>query len=309
MQSIQIAKDYSNGTIDQLRSGLTELSSKYHNATVVVVGSLARREASRESDIDYFTIIDGEDEYPALMEDVGKIVERLGLKPPSSNGAFAAVVRRSNFLASIGGGDETNADLTRRMLYLLESDWLMGGNLYQTILESIIKDYISDNITQHQLAKFFLNDLIRYYRTVCVDFEYKTAGSKKSWGDRNIKLLFSRKLMYFSGVLAAAETAQSSAEVKKSELARILALSPYDRLIEICGSDARKSLDFYDQFLGWMADPSRRELLRGTSPIREDQTEAFREMKNVAHHFSWSLQSLFLRTYPPSHPIHQALML
>lgn len=309
MKSIQAAKDYSNLRIDELRLSLRGLAKSYSNVTVVIVGSLARRDASAESDIDYFAIVDGDDSYPDLMADLGEEVKKLGFKPPAADGAFASVLKRSAFLESIGGAEETNGDLTRRMLYLLESDWVIGENIYKEIFEAIIGAYISDNITQHQLARFFLNDLIRYYRTICVDFEYKTSGNKKSWGDRNLKLLFSRKLMYFSGVLVAAETAQSTASVKKAELARLLAMSPCDRLSFICGNDALKALEHYDKFLEWMSDKDRRDLLRSTTPERGAQDEKFREMKNVAHHFSWSLQSLFMRTYPPSHPIHQAIML
>lgn len=78
---------------------------------------------------------------------------------------------------------------------LLESDWLYGQEIYRGLFRSIIERYIGQKITQHQLARFFLNDLIRYYRTICRFPEYKTANGGKSWGDRNLKLMFSRKLL------------------------------------------------------------------------------------------------------------------
>jgi len=49
-----------------------------------------------------------------------------------------------------------------------------------------------------ETSRFLLHDLIRYYRTICVDFEYKTYENGKPWGDRNIKIQFSRKFLYFS---------------------------------------------------------------------------------------------------------------
>ncbi|MEV5117163.1 hypothetical protein [Stenotrophomonas indicatrix] len=309
MQSLSRAKEYSNSRIEQLRAGLSELSVEFPNAVVVVVGSLARREASGESDLDYFIIQDSEDVDLSLFDKIGAAVQEMGFKAPSIDGAFATVVRKSDFIASIGGGDESNADLTRRMLYLLESEWVMGGNIYEEIFSLIIEAYISDKITQHQLARFFLNDLIRYYRTVCVDFEYKTSEIGKSWGDRNIKLLFSRKLMYFGGVLAAAQTAQSTFTFKRSELKRLLKLPATERLTEICGASAERALKTYDMFLSWAEDPEARDLLRETTQDRTQQTEEFRSIKNIAHHFSWDLQSLFIATYPPSHPIHQAMLL
>lgn len=82
---------------------------------------------------------------------------------------------------------------------------------------------------------FFLNDLIRYYRTICVDFEYKTFEANKPWGIRNIKLIFSRKLIYFSGVLIAAEMYQRSAQQKKKIVKELISLSPVERLRKACG--------------------------------------------------------------------------
>lgn len=52
--------------------------------------------------------------------------------------------------------------------------------------------------------------LIRYHKTIAVDFEFKTSEDDKSWGIRNIKLLFSRNLLYFSGILVAAESIDKS---------------------------------------------------------------------------------------------------
>jgi hypothetical protein len=142
---------------------------------------------------------------------------------------------------------------------------------------------------------------------MCVDFEYKTLGCGKSWGDRNIKLMFSRKLLYFSGVLAAAQTAQLSCKEKRQELKKFLLVPPIKRLIYVCGSDADSALRRYDQFVGWLADEDCRRLLRETTDDRSRQSEEFRTMKNAAHHFAWDLEVIFQRAYPRSHPIHQAI--
>lgn len=305
-RNIQVARSYSEHILGTLREKMEGLSLPA-GALVVVVGSIARREASAQSDIDYFVISDGDPGRDILVE-VAEAIGSLGLRAPSPTGAFAKVISATEILDKIGGNNESNDDLTRRMLLLLESDWIYDEAGYRELINSVIERYIRDGITQHQLARFFLNDLIRYYRTICVDFEYKTVSAGKSWGDRNIKLMFSRKLLYFSGVLAAAQTAQSSCMSKRSILISFLRKPPLVRLEDVCGSDASMVLESYDKFLGWMADSEIRDLLKRTTADRHSHTDDFRELKNAGHHFSWCLESLLHRRYAPTHPINQALL-
>jgi len=306
-ENIRKAESYSEGVLRMLRDAMETLSLP-PDLTVVVVGSLARREASEQSDVDYF-VIQKKGSGRDVLKEVGLVIESLGLKAPSPTGAFAQAVKHSQFLKKIGGNNESNDDLTRRMLFLLESEWIYGREMYESTFRDAINLYIREHITQHQLARFFLNDLIRYYRTICVDFEYKTASIGKSWGDRNIKLMFSRKLLYFSGILAAAETAQSTYEYKRSRLIALLRKTPIQRMTDVCGDEAGRVMIRYDQFLGWMSDESRRKLLKETTDDRSSHEDLFREMKNAGYHFSWCLESMFYKCYAPTHPINQAILL
>lgn len=308
-KNIQKAKAYSDNLVSDLRFRFQELDSQFGDVSTVIVGSLARREASQASDLDYFVVYGSKDPGQGYLKSVNDIIESFGLRPPALGGAFAGATKYTELLDSIGGSEESNQELTRRILLLLESDWLTGFRVFDKLVDDIISKYIRDEITQHQLARYFLNDVIRYYRTICVDFEYKTLNGGKSWGDRNIKIMFSRKFLYFSGVLAAAQTTQSDCGFKRSELRRLLRLCPVDRVLEVCGADAERVLRRYDQFIGWMSDSAIRELLRNTSSDRKKHTSEFREMKNSGHHFSWELESLLHKRYAPTQPIFQALLL
>lgn len=76
LKAISQAAEFSNKSIKKLRQDLKKASLD-SNILVVTVGSFARREASLESDIDYFVLYkgkksDAEDGYK-VIEDILKI--------------------------------------------------------------------------------------------------------------------------------------------------------------------------------------------------------------------------------------------
>jgi hypothetical protein len=191
---------------------------------------------------------------------------------------------------------------------LLEGDWLYNEAKFVAYREKVLDKYVLKSISDHQFCRFLLNDLIRYYRTICVDFEHKTEEMGKSWGTRNIKLIFSRKLLYFSGIIATAETWQHTYQAKRKRLSDLLMLTPIRRIEAVCGERADQALGAYGQFLRKIADPAIRKMLEGVPKDRGNQSPEFRLLKNEGHHFSWTLVKLLRDTYDPIHPIHNALV-
>ena len=90
------------------------------------------------------------------------------------------------------------------MLLLLEGEWLFNEAGLKDIRRKILERYIAEGMKDHQLALFLLNDVIRYYRTMAVDYEFKTVeiSKVKPWGIRNIKLMFSTTFFMPAGFLA-----------------------------------------------------------------------------------------------------------
>ena len=59
---------------------------------------------------------------------------------------------------------------------------------------ALIAGYLEANVKDHRPPRFLLNDLVRYWRTIAVDFESKMRARKgEGWGLRNGTLRLSRK--------------------------------------------------------------------------------------------------------------------
>jgi predicted nucleotidyltransferase len=287
---------------------------------IVTCGSYARREASTHSDIDFFVITQERDlpsdqstESKTLpwVELARNAINKIVPVEPAEEGAFATIESQEALLRNIGGENDSNYKITRRMLILLEGEWLFNQAGLKHVRRQILERYIGEGMTDHQLALFLLNDIIRYYRTMCVDYEFKTGeGDRpKPWGIRNIKLVFSRKLLYASGLFSVATTADRALEQKIGVLEELFDKPVIDRMIQICGpSKMEPVLASYDHFLGRLESYEVRQRL--TDLGRHGRSDPlFRELKNEGHHFTRELLKLFEATFDATHPIRRAVVL
>jgi hypothetical protein len=196
------------------------------------------------------------------------------------------------------------------MLLLLEGGWLFNEAGLKNIRRRILERYIAEGMKDHQLALFLLNDVVRYYRTMAVDYEFKTVETPKvkPWGIRNIKLMFSRKLLYASGLFSVGTTADRTRSSKISKLEELFELTVIDRMIAICGkTNVQPVLDSYDRFLDELESEETRNHLKTLGRDgREDVI--FRDLKNEGHHFTRELLKLFEQTFDTTHPIRRAII-
>lgn len=303
--AIARARAYSEGRLAQLREIVDGAVPR--GVLVVACGSFARREACESSDLDYFVIAredDGDAWDSALRDAIAGIVP----VEPARGGPFAHVERLPEMVRNIGGQDDTNQRLTRRMLFLLEGEPLSDVAGFRTARRALLERYIAPRVSDDMLPLFLLNELIRYYRTIAVDYEFKTGEADKPWGLRNLKLVFSRKLLYASGLFAIAATREGGAQAKVARLEALLDLTPIDRLAAICGPEAASPvLDRYAYFLHRLAQPGvRRHLERLTRRERDDPV--FRDLKDAGYAFTLDLQRVFDATFAPDHPIRRAVV-
>ncbi|WP_205894409.1 nucleotidyltransferase domain-containing protein [Pseudomonas edaphica] len=287
--------------------------------TIVTTGSYGRGEASEESDLDLFVFFDSEgaeDCVCAEKRSIRTIVEKYIKKAPGDTGTFGSgvVVSFNEMLQNLGGDKDFNDLLTRRMLFLLEGKWLYGESRFKAYRTELLNKYVKVGDPDRQISRFLLNDIIRYYRTITTDFEFKVTESNKSWGLRNVKLRFSRKLLYFGGVISVAETAFEGQTTKNEKLAEILDKTVLERVQDI-GVDnphTNEIIEIYQEFLQTIECPKNRSVLELVTKTNRAECDLFLKMREKSKEFSLVLDKWLKVQYPEEtqipHPIHNALI-
>ena len=124
------------------------------------------------SDMDFYAVLSDEagDQNPPWSADLRASVERIIGNLPAQDGAFAKNAPIRELLEHYGGSRDSNETITRRMLFLLEGDYLTNESEFKRIRLEIIRRYVGNTPADHQIAFYLLNDVIRYWRTMAVDY-------------------------------------------------------------------------------------------------------------------------------------------
>ena len=95
---------------------------------------------------------------------------------------------------------------------------------------------------------FLMNDLLRFWRTLCLNYENARSKPTRSWKKRNFNLKFSRMLTVFSTVLPMV----LQSDVTNEWLLDLTDKTPLERLAG--GLDMLNDATFSDQFKSFLDD-------------------------------------------------------
>lgn len=266
-------------------------------ATVVLMGSWGRHEVTSESDDDFMVLFEGSERSDARPS-IQSVADALGGRPPGAEEIFGVHVWLEDLREKIGRDEDSNANLTRRMLFVLESVPVCGNPVHQRARSALLEGYLAANVKDHRPPRFMLNDLIRYWRTIAVDFEGKMRQRKgEGWGLRNAKLRLSRKALFAGGLLPVLECYRYPADDMLQYLDERMSVPPLDRIADAFVDHGAvdpgvRALTAYNEFLAILDDRDKRRALTDLTVAEAPTSPLFTRIAELGNELEAGLLSL-----------------
>jgi hypothetical protein len=315
--------------------------SASEDAGVVVFGSLARQEwIEGERDLDWTYLIDGganalhfeicEKIKKALTTDsrpragTGLLKYRFG--EPGPTGTFGNLSFSHPLLHLIGGQDDTNKNTSLRILLLLESAPIGTEAVHARVVRAIISRYLQEEEPyvlareepRFKVPRFLLNDVVRFWRTMAVDFASKQRDrGGQGWGLRNAKLRMSRKLIFSAGLVTCFSCyldrrlqskisndpgrADLNLKYLENHIWDCTNRTPLDILASamtdyaVPDHVARNLFSAYDKFISIVSDNGKREHLKRLQKSESRGDTIFAEVVDMSDSFEAALREVFFR--------------
>lgn len=325
-EAISRARIRTDEILAGLRDALEGLDDP--DCSVVVTGSLGRGEANDGSDADWFLLVDGPSDpsHARLANEIGPRIRSVVAKDVGPTGTFGELVASHELVHYIAGSRDTNKNLTRRMLLLAESRALTNPMVRERVIRNVLARYVLHDrpVSNKQgrydsIPHFLLNDVVRYWRTVASDYASKMwERTQKGWGIRNVKLRFSRKLLFVWGLLASFsgplfDDAGLLSQANREDEFLLLLLdlireqtdvAPLELLARVASAEGVKDdtlrdiFGAYDVFLAALADPERRDHLESIPFEQAMADEAYEPLRKASSRFRFAINDLFFVQHP-----------
>ena len=288
---LSVRRAKSQSKIEEVQRRIAEHAELTRSDLVLfAAGSLGRLEVGTASDLDVFAIsasTHGTSDSPITRLDTYEIFGRLiqvnrDLAFPrfSGDGRYLNIHSLKSLLDRTGQPiDDSENTFTTRMLLLLECRSLSNHACYDVVLNRLVVHYFRDEVGKKAFRPLFLlNDLLRYWRTLCLNYEEVRNDPNRLWFKKNMNLKFCRRLTVFSTVLCIVSGKFNGTDT----VAPLLSRTPLDRLAAALdaleaehelGSDFHQALDDYELFLSAKED-SRKDVA-APDPELSDHAERF----------------------------------
>lgn len=173
---------------------------------IYLAGSMSRNEYGKQSDIDLFIVskqklskVDEYTIYAAIIE----INSKLQYTEFSNDARYLKVYSINDLINATGSPRDDNENLfTARQLLLLEGRPVFNKKFFKEIQNKVLEYYFIDDKGNGDFKPLFLlNDILRYWRTLCLNYEQIRQDKTRLWRKKNINLKYSRKITIFSTIL------------------------------------------------------------------------------------------------------------
>lgn len=268
-----------------------DLRARLGGTTIYATGSLGRLEAGEFSDLDVFIASGalnreclGSLENYELIVDLIRTARQNGFPPFSRDGAFLTSHSLTHIVGDVGTpGDDYSNTFTARMLLLLEGRCVYGDRAYECAVASVLERYWPA-AEDRKLPVFLINDFVRYWRTLCLNYEgYKRTNDPL--GKRRLDLLklrLSRTWTCFSALVYLIAGLEGE-QVPRTRVVAMVAASPLERMLAVAEDSPRTRervgalVDLYATFLGFSGRPESQV----TADLERDDVWAEFEKRSV----------------------------
>lgn len=254
--------DYNIPSLNLIRSFNEKITynSLYgsNDISFYTVGSLGRCEITDNSDIDIYGISEADVVVKSDEDSIAKTakcVYSIADQKYDIDTKCLKIYSYRDLVNSIGNSfDDYNNSFTARMTLILEGRCLYNYEQYKNLLNLVLEGYFNNRALRNENfpCVFLLDDILRYWKTLCVNYEVSYHNDSNKIEMKKISLRFSRSLMIFSTVLNI--IINKSSCMKESDF---FILSPLERLAKALGdlNDSmneelfKEYLDLYYDFL------------------------------------------------------------
>jgi hypothetical protein len=184
------------------------------------------------------------------------------------------------------------------MLLMMEARCIYGQEFGQVVEDALVNFYFQyHRAAPEKEAVLLMNDAIRYFRQIAVNYQFTFESEYEKWPIRNLKLRHSRVAMYMGLMALTLHASSNEHKSRKAEYIREeMRFPPLARIYRVFSSlgeheRADRILELYARFLAVIRDPSRGDLLQLNYEDRYEHAD-YRTLQQNSSEFMRALSEL-----------------